>query len=289
MFSEKINTLTLNSSGYPDELRQISEPPSKLYFLGCPPQEWMPRPKIAIVGSRKVSAYGRTVTEKLAAEVAAAGVVVISGLAYGVDAIAHQSALNVKGCTVAVMAGGLDRVYPAAHYNLAQQIVARGGCLITEYPVGALVYRTNFIARNRLVSGLADGLLITEAANRSGTLSTARFALEQGKTVMAVPGNINSPTSVGCNNLIKSGALPITSSGDILFALNVAPQQKTAKVLRGTPEEETIFELISKGITSQEDIAQLSNLEASAVNLSLTSLEIEGYIRPQGNGRWTAA
>lgn len=289
MFLKKINTLTLNSSDYPDQLRQIFQPPDKLYFIGSAPKSWIYKPKIAIVGSRKVSSYGKEVTENLAADAAQAGMVVISGLAYGVDAIAHEAALRSNGCTVAVMAGGLDKIYPAAHYGLAKRIIDSGGCIISEHPANTRIYKASFIARNRMVSGLADGLLITEAAERSGTLSTVRFALEQGKTVMAVPGNINSPTSIGCNNLIKSGALPVTTPQDIFFALNVEPVKKFEKSLRGTPEQEAILELIASGVSSQEELAIFSRLETSTVNLTLTSLEIEGFIRPQGNGRWTIA
>jgi DNA processing protein len=205
----KVNTLTLNAPDFPDILKHISPVPKNLFWSGQSIGSWIERPKVAIVGSRRISPYGRAVTEKLAGELARAGVVIISGLAYGVDITAHNAALAARGITVAVLPSSLEEIYPPAHRNIARQISEKG-TLISEYPVGAISFRSNFIARNRLVSGLADVLIITEAALKSGSLHTARFALEQGKTVMAVPGNITSPTSEGCNNLIKSGAAPIT-------------------------------------------------------------------------------
>lgn len=268
------------------DLLNIPQPPDFLFYVGTPPEQWTDKPKVAIVGSRKVSSYGRSVTEQLAGELSRAGVVIISGLAYGVDAVAHSAALEAGGLTVAVLPTGLDQVYPAGHHNLAKAILSSGGTLLSEYKAGSEVFRLNFIARNRIVSGLSDILLITEAAVNSGTLHTARFALEQGKTVMVVPGNITSPTSVGCNNLIKSGAVPVTSASDIFFALNIAPETARNNTFRGAPEEELIFKLISEGMSSQEELALASKLSSAAVYSSLTALEISGYIRPQGNGRW---
>jgi DNA processing protein len=171
---------------------------------------------------------------------------------------------------------------------LAKQILDSGGALISEYREEDEILKVNFIARNRIVSGLAEVLLITEAARNSGSLHTARFALEQGKTVMAVPGNINSPASEGCNNLIKSGAIPVTSVDDIFFALGMdTPSAKTAKSVKGTPQQQQIFNLISSGVKDQEDLVVASQLTVPEINSSLTALELQGYVRPLGGGTWT--
>src|SRR5581483_6362118 len=219
--SPKVNTLTLTSPGYPSSLQLLTEVPEPLFYKGGIPSDWNGRPKVGVVGSRKITPYGRAVTQKMVGELARTGIVIISGLAYGVDACAHRAALDAGGLAVAVLPTSVNEIYPAAHRDLANQIVHTGGTLISEYPDGTPSYPINFVARNRIIAGLADALLITEAALRSGSLHTARFALEQGKTVMAVPGNITSPISEGCNNLIKSGAIPITDVEDIFFAMKI--------------------------------------------------------------------
>jgi len=283
-----VNILTLNSPGYPQVLADIHSPPSQIYWAGAEPYGWLDKPKVAIVGSRKASPYGRAVTAKLATQLSEAGVVIISGLAYGIDVYAHQAALAVGGVTVAVLGTSLDQIYPAAHVHIAQQIT-QNGTLISEYGSEAIGFKSNFIARNRIVSGLADVLLITEAAVNSGSLHTARFALEQGKTVMAVPGNINSLTSEGCNNLIKSGALPVTSADDIFFALGLDPQNKHQRVIQGTEDEQLVFNFIKDGVCAQEDLASASRLEGPVLASTLTMLEISGHIRPAGSGNWVVS
>lgn len=285
----KVNRHKLDDPNYPVTLRNIPSPPKELFWLGSQPSAWQDKPKVAIVGSRKISAYGRAVTQQLASELAGAGVVIISGLAFGVDAVAHQAALDVGGITVAVMPGGVETIYPTSHTNLARQILRGGGALVSEYPSGTPAFKQNFVARNRIVSGLADALLITEAAAMSGSLHTARFALDQGKTVMAVPGNITSPGSEGCNNLIKTGATPVTSVNDVFFALNLQPgPKKDFRTFRGTPAEEAVLELIRDGLQDQEEIASQAGLDGPTINTALTILEIGGYIKPAGAGNWLA-
>lgn len=281
----KVNSLKRNSPDYPDLLVRIHTPPQELFWIGVHPNELTWKPRVAIVGSRKVTGYGRQVTQQMASELARAGVVIISGLALGVDAIAHQAALDAGGVTIAVLPSGLDAIYPASHLNLARQIVETGGCLLTEYRTGTEAFPSNFIARNRIVSGLSDALLITEAAKNSGTMHTAGFALEQGKTVMVVPGNINSPTSEGCNNLIKSGALPITSVEDIFQALKIETKAKKDRVFRGSATEQLIFDLIKDGSSDMDELAAASKLEGPALSSTLTMLEINGYIRAEA-GQW---
>ncbi|MEX2007079.1 MAG: DNA-processing protein DprA [Candidatus Saccharimonadales bacterium] len=283
-----VNSLKQDHPDFPKILSEIPQPPKQLFWQGTEPKAWLKLPKVAVVGSRKASSYGFSTTDKLASELAEAGVVIISGLAFGIDAAAHKAALKVGGHTVAVLPTALPKIYPAAHSGLARQILDTGGTLLSEYAASDLPNAGNFVARNRIVSGLSDGLLITEAAINSGSLHTARFALEQGKTVMAVPGNINSPSSVGANNLIKSGALPVTDVSDVFFALNIKPKakNKVSRVFRGSPQEEAILKLIRDGTSGQEELAVAAGLDGPTVSSALTMLEIGGFIRPVGSGQW---
>jgi DNA processing protein len=281
------STLKLDDPDYPEILRHIYSPPKQLFYMGVAPKDFIDKPKVAIVGSRKATAYGKQVTEKLASELARAGVVIISGLALGIDACAARSALSVGGCTVAVLPTPVEQIYPAMHQNLARQIVQSGGELISEYPSGTAIYKDNFVARNRIVSGLADVLLITEAAINSGTMHTARFALDQGKTVMVVPGNISSPSSEGCNHLIKSGAGVVTNVDDIFLALGINPKKTTVKqIFKGSPNEQVVYKIISKGTIDQDHLAIKSGLDSQALSSVLTMLEINGYISAI-SGQWS--
>jgi DNA processing protein len=285
-----VNRLKLNDPCYPEALKHISSPPKELFWTGENPQNWIGMPKVAIVGSRKISPYGKEVTNRLATELSQAGIAIISGLAFGVDAIAHEATIKAGGLAVAVLPTSLDNIQPVSNQLLAGKILETGGTLITEYSKSSFVSKVNFIARNRIVSGLCDALLITEAAVNSGSLHTARFALEQGKTVLTVPGNITSPTSEGCNNLIKSGAIPVTSADDIFFALKINPaKQRKGRVFRGTPEEEKILNLIKEGVQVQEDLALATDMDGAQIGGVLTMLEINGYIRSLGAGQWILA
>jgi DNA processing protein len=222
----------------------------------------------------------------LAGDIAARGMAIISGLALGVDALAHQAALDAGGYTVAVLANGLDAIHPNTNRNLALRILKSGGAIISEYPKGTPPLKQNFIARNRIVSGLCDGLLITEASERSGSLHTANFALEQGKVVMAVPGNINSNNSRGTNNLIKTGATPITDIDDVLFALKLEPKTSNVAVMPANAEEAAILDHMKKGITDINQLQQTSKLSPELFSQTLTMLEITGKVRPLGAGHW---
>ncbi|MDB5161120.1 MAG: hypothetical protein JWO96_500 [Candidatus Saccharibacteria bacterium] len=285
-----VSSLKHGGSGFPQSLIDIPSAPKELFWLGSPPSQWLDKPRVAIVGSRKISAYGRDVTAKLATQLAEAGVVIISGLAYGADSIAHQAALDAGGITVAVLPTSLDHIYPSAHANLAKQMANKGGTLISEYKLGSTPHIRNFTDRNRIISGLADIILITEAAERSGTLNTARYGLEQGRTVAAVPGNITSPNSQGTNKLIKSGALPVTEVADILFALNISPKKAAAnRIFRGSKQEESVLKFIREGVTDQEELAVRAGLDGAAMSSVLISLELSGAIRPAGGGQWLPA
>jgi len=280
-----VNKLTLEA--IPEPLRQIASPPKQLFIAGVQLTDVMAHPRVAIVGSRKVSPYGREVTMKLARELAERGVVIISGLALGVDGLAHQAALEAGGTTIAVLPSPLENIYPSSHRQLARQIIDRGGALVSEYDESYEYNRTVFIARNRLISGLAQVVLITEAAEASGSLHTARFALEQGRDVLAVPGSIFSETSKGTNNLIKIGAAPITDYTDVLHALKLE-DKTTVKRAKGANEaEQALIDLLASGARDGEELLAASKLDITLFSQTLTMLEITGKIRSLGAGQWT--
>ena len=282
----KINTITTDKEEYLQGSLHIDHFPKKLYILGKLPEKNIPT--IAIVGSRKPTQYGREVTERLAGDLARAGVVVISGLALGIDSIAHRAALEAKGITIAVLANGLDTIYPRNHQTLAKQIVENDGAILSEYEPGTPPLPFRFLERNRIVSGIADGIVVVEAATRSGTLSTAAHALDQNKEVFAVPGNITSPLSSGCNALIKQGATPVTDTKDILDI--IAPTSKTEQtqfILGDTPEEVDILQLLQSGVRDGDELLQKTNLNPVVFNQTLTMLEIKGFIKPLGANQWT--
>lgn len=276
----------LKASEIPDKLRIIPSPPRELYVAGDNLGELLARPCVAIVGSRKVTPYGKSITVRLAGELASHGIIIVSGLALGVDSIAHQAALDAGGGTIAVLPTGLDQIYPRCHLHLAKNILAKGGAIISEYPPGTEPFPANFVARNRLVSGLGDVVLITEAAEKSGTLHTANFALSQGKTVMCVPGNITSAQSMGTNNLIKTGALPVTDVDDILQQLNIPSKGRQQQALGSNQEEQIILDLLSEGISDGYALLTKSKLDTELFNQTLTMLEITGKIKPLGNNHW---
>jgi DNA processing protein len=273
----------------PKLLRQIPSPPKQLFQTGHDLDDLLQYPRVAIVGSRSLSPYGKQITTRLATDLAERGIVIISGLALGVDAVAHQAAVAAGGKCIAVLPSPLDNILPAANRQLAQTILDRGGALVSEYPDGTEVFKTNFVARNRLVAGLADVVLITEAVEKSGSLHTARFALEQGKDVLAVPGNITSNTSIGTNNLIKAGAAAVTSYVDVLHALGLVEGLKARKHTPAArnPQERAVIELLAKGISDGEQLQRQSGLDAAGFAETLTMLEISGKIHSLGANQWT--
>lgn len=280
-----IKKLLLHSSNYPPLLREIPDPPKALYYLGQDISV-LSIPSLAVVGSRKVSHYGKTVTELLASQLARGGISITSGLALGVDSIAHKAALETQGLTIAVLPCGLDRIYPSSHTTLAKQILLNGGLIVSEYPSGIAPMKHHFIARNRIISGLCKGVLITEAAERSGSLHTANFALEQGRDVFAVPGPITSSMSLGTNNLIKLGAVPVTSSEDIFsfFGLEFSTT-KTHSTGNGAAELSIIKQLQS-GIIESDLLLLATELSPDQFYDSITKLEIKGQIKSIGNNQW---
>lgn len=282
----KINQISPQDSKYLQILGTIARCPKRLYFIGKIPNER--QISVAIVGSRKPTAYGKEVTHQLAFDLAKRGIIIVSGLALGVDSIAHRAALEAGGITFAVLGNGLDTVYPANHHDLAKQIAESGGAIISEYEPNIEPREFRFLERNRIVSGLSDAIIITEAAMRSGTISTATHALEQGREVFVVPGNITSPLSVGCNNLIKQGAHPITCVEDILEI--IAPdllRNQTFLPLGNNALETIVIKLLQSGIRDGEELQKMSGVEASEFSVALTMMEINGAIRALGGNQWT--
>lgn len=212
-----IEEISIKNNKYPDQLKNIYDPPAKLYVLGN--RSILNQRNFAIVGSRKATQYGKKIAMQISKELAENGLNVVSGLAIGIDSYAHLGCLQVKdaGKTIAVLGSGLDVIYPKENRKLAEQIINSGGCIISEYPIGSKIEKNNFPQRNRIISGLSEGILVVEASQKSGALITAEFGAEQGKEVFAVPGDINKEQSEGCNLLIKDGANVVTSSQDIIY------------------------------------------------------------------------
>jgi DNA processing protein len=284
-----IKKLTLKSRCFPEVLRHIPQPPQMLYHAGTPLDKLLARPRVTLVGTRSISAYGQRVTRELAGRLAEQGIVIVSGLALGVDELAHRVTLEAGGLAIAVLPSPLQRIVPATNRDLAQSILDQGGALVSEYAKGTEPFKQNFIARNRLMSGLGQAVLIIEAGAKSGAIHTANFALQQGKAVLAVPGNISNIGSVGTNNLIKSGAALVTSYQDVMHALGLNPEPLAAgRPVQGrNRHEQLLLDLMQQGITDGEELLQCSNLPASAFNQALTMLEIGGQIRPLGANHWS--
>lgn len=278
----QVSTLKFQNQDYPELLREIKNPPKQLFVLGQLPADAV---ALAVVGSRRPSDYGREVTYKLTYELAKAGIIIVSGLAYGIDAVAHAAALEAGGVTVAVQACGYDQVYPAGNRGLAKQI-QKHGAVVTEYPPGTPALKQNFVARNRIIAGLCLATIVTDAAARSGALITANFALNGNRQVMAVPGNITSPTCAGPNNLIKAGALPITDSSDVLSALEIHIDQPALSTRADSKEESKILELLGQGLRSTQELIDQSGLTAGQFASTIGLMEISGKVRNLGAGNW---
>lgn len=274
----KINRQSIGISGFTSVLNRYEGMPKELYIAGVLPTERAVT--VAIIGSRKPTAYGKEVTHRLTYELAKRGVIIVSGLAYGVDAIAHEAALEAGGTTIAVMANGLHRVYPVAHTRLAERIIAKGGALISEQPVGLDAHKYHFLARNRIVSGLADAVIVTEAAHRSGTFSTVSHAITQNKEVFAVPGPITSLLSAGPNRLLQEGAHLVLTYEDILSVIAPDLLTDTKQLpLGSSPLEVQIIQQIQQGNASLDGV--LSAVEASTTEIlqSVTAMELAGTLR----------
>lgn len=281
----KINRVTPGKHKYLHTLTNIAKVPQYVFFTGTLPTERVTT--VAIIGTRKPTAYGKEVTKSLAHDLAKKGVVIVSGLAFGVDSIAHQAAMDAGGVTIAVLASSVEKATPRSNQDIANRIVDSGGAVLSEYepPTDARIYQ--FLERNRIVSGLSDAVIVTEAAARSGVLSTVSHALEQGKEVFVVPGNITSPLSAGCNALLKQGARIVTCAEDILEV--IAPElldEQSILPLGSTPLESTIIQLLQAGVRDGEELQRQSEASAADFNQSLTMMEINGTIRGLGGNQW---
>ncbi len=282
-----VSVLTQEDDTYPERLRAIPSAPALLFVRG----ELLPQDDraVAIVGTRRASTYGREVARRLAEGLATAGVTVVSGLAKGIDGVAHTAALDAGGRTFAVLGHGLNTVYPADHAALARRIAAGGGALITEYPLGARIDAANFPARNRIISGLARGVVIVEADRKSGAMITADFAADQGREVFAVPGSILTPSSAGCHALLKDGAHLVTDVDDILTELHLdaaapakKPVQQELLTLPGIPGADALMHALSDDPMHIDDLCRACELPISEVNVLLVQLQLAGAVRPAG-------
>ena len=277
-----IHTIKPSSDQYPAHLAEIASPPKEIYLCG---QMQTDIPLVAVVGSRKATAYGREVTERLVTDLAGAGVGIVSGLALGIDGYAHRAALRAGGYTLAVMACGLDTIYPARHRDLAKDILKSGGGLISEYEKGTPPLKQHFPARNRIISGLSLATLVVEAAEKSGALITANFALEQNRDVLAVPGGITNPQSQGANNLIKAGAALVTSAEDVLYQLGFEPAEAKAKKAYSA-EEEKILAVLEGESADTSSLIEQTGLDTATLNRTITLMELNGTVRRLGGDRW---
>ena len=284
-----ITVLTWEDETYPARLKEIDQPPPVLYLRGSLAQEdaWA----VAVVGTRRITPYGRQVAEELAAYLARNGVTVVSGLARGVDAVAHSAALAAGGRTLAVLGCGVDRIYPPEHRRLAEQVMAQGG-LLSDYAPGTPPDSANFPPRNRIISGLSMATVVIEAGEESGALITASFAAEQGREVFAVPGSIYAPQSKGTNRLILDGAHPLLQMQSVLEALNLTMihQQQTArKVLPADATEASLLGALSSEPTHVDEVCAQSGLPIEKVSATLALMELKGMVRQVGGMNYVLA
>lgn len=270
-----VEIITILDSRYPEELKAIHDPPIFLFVKGRLPDT--PRPKVTVVGSRQASAYGLKTAHRISEGLAAAGVVVVSGMAHGIDAAAHEGALFAGGITLAVLGGGLSRIYPSQNKRLAARI-SESGALISELPMDTLPIPENFPVRNRILSGLSKAVVVVEAAEKSGSLITVDAALEQGRDVYAVPGNVDSEYSRGTNHLIRQGARAALCAEDILEELKIERRSVVRPMPRLEGDEEKIFSLVDHEPIAVDELVEKSRLSAARAVSALSLLEIKGYV-----------
>ena len=279
-----VRRLRRASVPYPPLLRAIPDPPSVLWLRGEAAPELLERPSVAIVGARACSSYGRSVARTLGRELAAAGLVVVSGMARGIDSEAHRGALEAGGITVAVLGCGIDRDYPAAHRDLAERIVERG-LIVSEYEAGIEPAPWRFPARNRIIAGLCTATVVVEARERSGALITADFALEDGREVMVVPGEITSAVSAGSNALLRLGATPVTAAADVLEACGIEIVTEASEPPGGLAG--ALLERLAVSPASIDELARLSGAAPGDIAAALMELELAGRIG-EGDGVYRA-
>ncbi len=281
LYASGADFLIPGDKSFPDRLTAMNEPPLGIYIKGEMPES--PYPMVSIVGSRRISDYGASVTHKLAKELAEAGIVVVSGMAMGVDAVAHQAAIEGGGKTVAVLGTGVDMCYPAVNTNLYNEI-SINGCIVSEFPLGTKAYKGNFPYRNRIIAALSRATVVVEAAEKSGSLITANKAIENSRIVMAVPGNITSGLSKGCNALLKRGCPPVTCTEDILDELGIKLSKKELKnsekdLIPLAQDEKMLYDCISYEPITADELIEKLDMDVKEIACLLTMLELKGCIR----------
>jgi DNA processing protein len=281
---QNIELILREDERFPPLLREIPYPPFGIYIKGVLPQN--DQMTIAIVGTRRATPDGKSIARRFAAGFANAGIAIMSGLAFGVDAAAHEGCLDAKGITVAVLACGLANMYPRNNASLAKKILAGGGAIISEYPPDMPCYPSRFIERNRIVSGLSKGTLVVEAPDRSGSLATARFAFEQNRDVFVVPGPVTHPNFKGSHALIRQGAELVTCAQDVLTSYGIVNEQIAAPEFAGTPEEKAILKFLTSYAAPADidKITEAAKLQPRTANQTLSFLLIKGMIREDNAG-----
>jgi len=270
-----VRCLPRRGPAFPPLLAAIHDPPPRLFVRGAAPDELLARPAAAVVGARSCSAYGRSVARSLGRELAAAGLVVVSGMARGIDGEAHRGALEAGGPTVAVLGCGIDRDYPAAHGELARRI-RQHGLVVSEYEPGIEPAPWRFPARNRIIAGLCAATVVVEARERSGALITADFALEEGRDVLAVPGEITSALSAGTNALLRLGAVPVTCAGDVLELFDLEPRQAPAAAL--DPVAAALLERLLDQPLTADELVRAAGVDPGRGSAALVELELAGKV-----------
>jgi len=286
--AQGIKILTWKDEAYPQRLKEIEQPPPVLYIRG----DYLPDDlyAVAIVGTRRVTSYGRQITEELSSYLASSGITVVSGLARGVDAIAHQTALKAGGRTIGVLGSGVDKIYPPEHRQLAERMM-ESGAIVSDYAPGTPPDASNFPPRNRIISGLSLAVVVIEAGETSGALITAEFAAEQGREIFAVPGSILAPQSKGTNKLIQKGALPLLSVNDLMQALNLTRmgEQKAArKIIPADETEARLMNVLSTEPLHVDEIRNQTELPIEKVSAALALMELKGMVRQVGGMNYVA-
>lgn len=282
-----IKVITKQDKEYPVNLLDLEDAPLVLYVRGS--LDSADVNTVAIVGTRKMTTYGREVATILGYELASYGVTIVSGLALGIDSIAHKAALEVDGQCIAVLASGLDRVTPASNINLAKAIIKNGGAIVSEFPLGAEIWRSSFPLRNRIISGLARAVIVVEGAKRSGTLLTASAAAVQGRQVFAVPGQITSPMSAAPHFLLKAGAKMVTNVSDILEELDMqlkVDRHAVERVIPSGKEEEKMIKILTNEPLHLDELARITGLAVHEISARLTGMELKGLVKNIGKGMY---
>jgi DNA protecting protein DprA len=286
--SQGVTLYTWEDEIYPKRLKEIAQPPPVLFVKGTinVEDDWA----VSVVGTRRVTPYGRQVAAEIARFLAENGVTVVSGLARGVDAIAHQTAVQTGGRTFAILGSGVDVIYPPEHRKLAEEVAAQGA-VISDYPMGTQPDSSNFPPRNRIIAGLSLATIVVEAGEQSGALITAKFAAEQGREVFAVPGSILTPQSAGTNRLIEDGARPLLRMSEILEILkleNIPEKLTNRKTITASAEEKKLLQYLNQDPKHIDEICNLSGLPIQAISATLTMMELKGLVTHLGGMNYVA-